>query len=222
MGASYTFREIGGLTRTLAVLLALSAALSAAAIASASMQLDLFNRGDFTEAEAEAADSREGLINLARLALYVVTVVTFGRWIVRANGNVRALGADGLPTTPGWAVGYFFVPILNLWRPYQAMRDVSRASRNPASWASAPYRPVLPVWWALWILVNVAGQIAFRLNLRARTLEEFKAATQVGILSDVLDLPLCLAAIVLVSQVARDQSEHAPRDSGTGAPLPAE
>jgi len=58
------------------------------------------------------------LISLVALASVVVACI----WQHRAASAARALG---LPAThsPAWGVGSWFVPIVNFWMPYQAIRD---------------------------------------------------------------------------------------------------
>ena len=48
----------------------------------------------------------------------------------RANYNARQLGAADMRFTPGWAVGWHFIPIAWFWKPYQAMTEIWRASVN--------------------------------------------------------------------------------------------
>lgn len=208
MHTQYVYRDIVGLTNVLKVFLALGMALAVVGMLSSFMQLELLDREHFTEAEGEANDLRERIIGLVDVAFRLLTVVIFGRWIFRANKNARALGADDLPTTPGWAVGYFFVPILSLWRPYQAMRDLWQASHNPASWHTTAAGSILPVWWTLWILSNIIGQIAFRLSLHATDVAGFRTATVAQIVGLIIDIPLGLVAIVLISQIASAQTRH--------------
>jgi hypothetical protein len=59
-----------------------------------------------------------GLVVLATLGSVIVALV----WQHRAASAARALG---LPFThsPGWGVGCWFVPVVNLFMPYQALRD---------------------------------------------------------------------------------------------------
>ncbi len=208
MNANYTFREINGLTKFLKLLLGLGVAMAVVSLLSSSMQLELLSRDSFSEAEGQSNDSREQIIGLFQVALFLFTAVIFGCWIVRANKNVRALGADGLRITPGWAVGYFFVPVSNLWRPYQAMRDLWQASHHPTSWATTAATSILPVWWTLWILSGFLGQMSFRASMAAKGLEDLQAVTYVQIVSLVVDIPLCLVAKALVTQIASAQKSH--------------
>ena len=58
------------------------------------------------------------VLDLAAIAAVVVACM----WQYRAASTARALG---LPAkhSPGWGVGSWFVPIVNYWMPYQAIRD---------------------------------------------------------------------------------------------------
>lgn len=210
MNESYAFRDLSGLTKFLKLLLGIGIAVSVTSLLSSAMQLELLNRPSFTEAEATTNDLREMIIGWGDLALAVLTAIVFGRWIVQANKNVRALGAAGLRVTPGWAVGYLFVPIVSLWKPYQAMSDLWRASRDPAAWTSVPRGSILPIWWGLWVASNVIGQVAFRATMAAEGLEALRDATIIQMVTEAIHIPLCLAARVLVTQIGEAQRAQAP------------
>lgn len=207
MQVAYTYRPLSFLTRLVVVLLGLGIVSGAVNSYSSVKQLELLNRSEYTEEEGEANDTRQSVLALADLGLYIVTAVCFAVWIVRAHRNVRAMGARALTTTPGWAVGSFFIPILNLFRPYQAMRDLLQASRDPAKWRSAPGSPVLPLWWALWLISYVVHRIAFQMvrgdNPGRTNLIE---GTKFMIGGELLDIALCLAAMGVVLMVAKAQS----------------
>jgi len=209
MTSTYTYRDITGVTTFLRVLLGLGVAIAVVSLFSSFMQAELLSRRSFSVAEGQANDSREQFIGVLQLALYVLTVVIFSWWIVRANKNIRALGADGLRITPGWAVGYFFIPIMFLWRPYQAMKDLWKASQDPTAWHTTSRSSLLPTWWTLWLLVHFFGQLSFRLTMNARGVEDLQVATYVQMVCQALDIALCLVAMGLVLQIARAQNAHA-------------
>ncbi|MDB4780351.1 DUF4328 domain-containing protein [bacterium] len=184
------------------------------------MQAELLSRATFSAAEAEANDFREQIIGLFYFSLYLLTAVIFGCWIVRANKNARALGADDLRITPGWAVGYFFVPILNLWRPYQAMKGLWQASHSPSSWTSLTASPILPAWWTLWLVSSFVSQAAFRAAMDTNQIDDpnkiiagLKTATFLDIASASVEIPLCLVAMFLVTQITHAQKTHVENDT---------
>jgi Domain of unknown function (DUF4328) len=80
-------------------------------------------------AESEPAVLPSLLVGAAALGMtvsLVFAVVFFSIFIHRAASNVRALGRYGMEYTPGWCVGWFFVPFANLYRPYRAVAEVFR------------------------------------------------------------------------------------------------
>ena len=69
-----------------------------------------------------------GLFQLVRGLVQLATAIVFFIWLYRANANVRALGADDMMGSPGLGVGWFFIPLANLFMPYMTVRDIWRAS----------------------------------------------------------------------------------------------
>lgn len=57
-------------------------------------------------------------------------VVSFLAWFSRSYRNLRALGAEGLEYSPGVAVGWWFVPIGNCWKPFGVAVEIWKA-RTP-------------------------------------------------------------------------------------------
>ena len=66
---------------------------------------------DFVEASA-------GWLLIVHLIAFILLVI----WAWRATKNLESWGAP-LKWSPGWAIGGWFVPIGNLWIPYQVVRD---------------------------------------------------------------------------------------------------
>lgn len=82
-------------------------------------------------------------------ALTLIIVVPM--WTFRAWKNLIALRIDGLNYSAGWATGSFFVPIINLFVPFQAMRELhNRSHGEEAYWARSSVGDVTS-WWACWI-----------------------------------------------------------------------
>ena len=159
-------------------------------------------------AAAEASDLRQRIVGFTQIALFVATVIVFARWIYILNDNKRQFGASGLRFTPGWAVGWFFVPIANFWKPYQAMKELWQVSASPQQWQNQPSSNLLPWWWLFWVAGNILGNLSFRLSIRADTLPELTAANIVTDLADVVSVAADLVALALVSTIAGMQRER--------------
>lgn len=74
--------------------------------------------------EAAAYDTGVAHLSTASLALSLVAAIAFLAWLSRTVDNAPVLRA-GIPSvTPRWSIGWWFVPIANLVKPYQIVRDI--------------------------------------------------------------------------------------------------
>jgi hypothetical protein len=215
-----TFRDPTALTQWLKYFLYVSIAVDAIALFSALVQYQLlsdFKLGVYSSealatAAAESNDKRQQVISLFQFSIAIATIVLFAMWIYRANFNARQLGAQGMKFSPGWSIGYYFIPILSFWKPYQAMREIWQASKNPASWKSVDRGAVLPWWWFFFLANNILGQAVLRTSLQAKEINELITSTAIMIASDLVSIPAILIALVLVKQIYKMQMSHVQRE----------
>jgi hypothetical protein len=110
----------------------------------------------------EDVRASEDLVGVAFGLLYLSILPAGLAWFLwqhRAHANLRALGAEGLKYSPGWAVGWWFVPLANVVMPFVTMRELWKASDPGAagvSWKLLPTPRLLVMWWGAY-LVGVQG-----------------------------------------------------------------
>lgn len=143
-----------------------------------------------------------GAAALVYLLFAAVGFVAMLVWFYRATKNARAI-SNGLQTKPGWAVGYFFIPILSLFRPYRTMSEIWRSAMSPLSWKVLHDPITLRLWWGGWLVGALAGSLAARMEPATGPITIL--ATVVGGAADIL---FCvLAWRIAVAQVEnKDQS----------------
>jgi hypothetical protein len=209
--AGRDYRDPATLTQWLKVLLGLSLLLDVIASVSGMMEFSLLRGlqngtfvGDF-DAAATRNDNRQQAIALAQLALFVVTGIVFLTWIYRANRNARALGAEGMRFTPGWSVGWYFVPVMSLWKPFQAMREIWQASAQPGNWQGVQTPPLVGWWWAVYLINQILVQIAYRLSDKIDNVDDAIMASFVTTLSNLSGSALDVLAFLLVTKIAQNQ-----------------
>lgn len=161
------------------------------------------------QSAAEANDLRQTVVGIGTFVVIISTIVLFGVWIHRMDSNIHALGALNLRFTPGWAVGWYFVPVANLWKPYQAMSEIWRASKNPAGWQSESAGGLLRWWWFWWLVSSFGDNISMRMSWRAEALEELIGVAPVNIASSTLDAGSALVALLVVRKVHDFQAQAA-------------
>jgi hypothetical protein len=202
------FRDPTALTRVLTLLLVVLLVIDVASLLSDIAQYQLLQT-TFSPDDGNANDTRQHVIAILYMACYALTVIVFGRWTYVANKNARALGAFGMQFSPGWSVGWYFIPFANLFKPYQAMREIWNASENPQSWGSKDTDPVVNWWWAAFLISGFLGNMSFRAVASASDVSTLESATVTSIVSDAAIVFSIVLAWRLVVQVSRMQSARA-------------
>jgi Domain of unknown function (DUF4328)/zinc-ribbon domain len=214
-----TFQDPARLTQWLKYFLYASIFLDLIGLFSGVLQYNLlsdFKLGVYSShllaiAAAKSNDKRQQVIGLIQFGIAVATIILFAMWIYRANFNARQLGAQGMKFSPGWSIGYYFIPILCLWKPYQAMREIWKASKNPDSWTTVKPGTILPWWWFFFLAQCALGQASLRTSLRAKEINELITSTGILMASDLVSIPGTLIALVLVKQIYEMQMSHIQR-----------
>lgn len=142
---------------------------------------------------------------------YIPCAVLFLVWVYAVASNADWFSARSVPTSPAWAVGYFFVPILWYYKPYQAVRDIWKASdpqvdlaQDSTAWRAAPNSLIVMWWWTLWIAANTLG---VGITIYAAMLGDTRTGEMGAFLSDALSVASCLSAIVLIRSLTRRQED---------------
>lgn len=89
------------------------------------------------------------IVDLSQLFFAAFVFINFLRFLYRISDNLINKHDVALKDSPGWTVAYFFIPILNLYEPYvaiKAMWDNLKESNNIR---------MLNFWWALRVICMV-------------------------------------------------------------------
>jgi hypothetical protein len=203
---SYHFLlDPAGLTKLLQRLLWISVAIACIALIDDVVEFVQVQVGQMSPDQVATNDPIQGVVGLLQSGLGIVTGITFLKWIYRAYKNIQGFGAEGLRFSPGWAVGYYFIPILSLIRPVQVMSEIWRASDDPRDWARRPGSWVIVVWWTLFLIYTGVTQISLEIALQASTSDQWTLAAVLAIAGDLFSIPLSIAALRLVTEVYRRQ-----------------
>lgn len=167
----------------------------------ASLISDLSAGQKLSEADIEANDSRQQIIGVIQILLFVPTVVAFLCWLRRAYGNLPAIGVI-TRFTSNWAVGWFFVPFMNIFRPYQVVKELWIGSQAGNS-------SLVGWWWAFYLLMSFLSTRSFALMNKAKTTQDYLTATWVSFAADALSVVAAILAIAVVRAIDSGQERLA-------------
>ncbi len=164
--------------------------------------------------DAERSDTLILVSTFGPLDMLLLTGMLFITWLYQAHRSDRVEPAY-LERSSGWAIGGWFVPVLNLWRPYQMVTDIRRGVRGPLSLGTGTQ----VVWWVLWVASSISDRVTARMwpddpDLGPREYgEKLASAADAEVMSSVLVIASAVLAILVVRQITKlvAASEHGVR-----------
>jgi hypothetical protein len=179
--------------------------------------------GLITDDTATTADSAVVLATSLDLIVFIVTAVMWCVWQHRAHTNAIQLSGGGLRFTPGWAVGWWFIPVANLWKPFQAVRELWAASHAADRWRTVGTWPLIDWWWTLWIANVLVAWAAVGFGISSETPtagpitpEDVINGDTWQIVSNALGIVVAFFAIKIVRTIVHLQDAQPRRAPGLG------
>lgn len=164
-------------------------------------QYDLLERiktgGDFTDEEAQANDLRHSLIAIVYLVTYVASIVLFILWFRRAYFNLHVISPNTMQFTEGWAAGAWFVPLLNLVRPFQIMKEIWYDTHRHTDSERRHSFGILGFWWATFLITGIYDRIISKAYDGDSVEQLMSLSWHTGLFSLLRLIPLILTVIII-------------------------
>ena len=168
-----------------------------------------------------SSDHGQSLVALLKFIALLASGIAFIRWFYAAYRNVTSLAPAEVRFKPGWAIGAWFVPVLNLWRPKQIANEIWHVSElQPAPAGEHASRlgkttTLLALWWGFWIAGAFVGNVSSRLLFGSDTLVDIRDSDKLDIVALSIDIAAAALAILVIDRITN-------RLAGTTVPPPAE
>lgn len=140
------------------------------------------------------------------IILHIINIILFLQWFRRAYFNLHQIPGTRLSFDEGWAAGAWFVPFLNLVRPYQIGKEVYEQTKEQAR--SQDGNNALPgLWWASYIIKIVMGIVASTKLRNVEDIDDLKSGLLLLLISLIVDLLALFTAIKFVRDTARHEAQ---------------
>lgn len=164
----------------------------------------------FDQTTLQLMDSIETLTLLGSALIFLVSAVMVLRWMRTAYRNLPALGASRCETTVGWLTAYWFLPIANLFKPYQVMEEIAAKSRNAKSTGNVSSLvdgdPLpLGLWWTAWLVGSVVNRIAGKIGERTDDAMTLFIANGLGAVGDIFLVAAAIFLIKIIREITSRQ-----------------
>jgi hypothetical protein len=100
----------------------------------------------------------------------------------------------------GWAAGWWFVPFMNLARPYQIMKEIWDGTqkvvthRLEKNYSSA----IVGFWWAAYLISNIYGNITFQVAKDANDIDSLITVRVMDMVGKVISTIAIIITIVMI------------------------
>jgi hypothetical protein len=98
------------------------------------------------------------LLTTLYLIALIACYITVGCWIYRTNANAQLFSSE-MSITPGWSIGWFFIPFANLVMPFRGVNETWQESHKAAGRYNELDSTLVGWWWGLWIATNIVSNI---------------------------------------------------------------
>jgi len=185
-------------------------------------------QGGVTGADALAL----GVVGVGDAVLTLVVrigcAIAFSMWFYRVYRNLLAFGFS-TTYTPGWAPGSFYVPFLNLVRPYQIAREIWIICAPTVIEPAGPGVPsatgevsspqqghgLVSGWWALFLGSNIVATIGSRMS--GETPDSVQVMNGIFIVASLLSIGAAFACVKMINGIEERQAGCARQQQGPEA-----
>ncbi len=165
--------------------------------------------------EIEANDRREATAGLMTVGLWVLFFILLLVWKYRAYKNLDSLGASGLRFSAAGAVGWYFCPILNLWKPCQVMQDIYIGSHPKGLGRGHEVGAgLVALWWAVWLIDGFVSALLDSAYGSAMTVDGMVALTRADLGIIAFSVLAAVMTMTVVYVVSRNQVQRAAMLTG--------
>lgn len=162
------------------------------------------------------------------MLLLIALIAVYITWFHRSAKNIRALcpgDSEQFDFSPGWAIGAWFVPFLNLFRPYGIATEIYQATATKkeiaaatehkdidatrAKWTYVQPARIILGWWLMFVFGGFLDNAAARFYTKADDIDDFVLATQIDMVAIVWGIVGSALAIIVVKLLTDRQQKKA-------------
>jgi hypothetical protein len=148
------------------ILMAIIILFSVINIVSAVVELIIYSDYSDDQMYAELTEDEQNIlfilviVQMFRAIPTIAFMVYYCSWKHLVYKNLQAAEVQGVKHSPGWAVGWYFIPIVNMIKPHKVMQELWKATfyaDGTKNWKSKKNNWMITCWWlayivSLWII----------------------------------------------------------------------
>lgn len=159
-----------------------------------------YNDGTTDFSDLLATETVYGVVGLLYLAIQIAAYVAVITWLYKAAKNAERINPGRMNNSAKWAIWGWFVPFMNLARPYHMVKETWEAS-NRGDTTPTP-EGLFKTWWALVLIPGVL----FRFTFNADTADSIVTALYADIVANILYVAAGVLFIKIIGMIEQRQA----------------
>ena len=150
------------------------------------------------------------ILILIALAFFILIIVLFLNWYRRAYGNLIRLKINQTSYTEKMAIWYWFIPIINIFKPYEIMKDIAFSTQNKILEYNSELdiksqKWILRIWWVLFIITNAILILLKFLAYGSKDRDEILSYTNLELYLSCIEVVKVYIFIVVVKIISKNE-----------------
>ncbi len=134
-----------------------------------------------------------GALGILTILVFLGCAISWSMWKYKLYESLHAVYGLETERSAGWAVGSYFIPFVNIYLPYQIMKEIwDTQTMQGAELGGNP----VGYWWGMWLVSNFATQAVVRWSEGG-----FQDLPIAYLFTDVLNILSAVFAILLVKRI---------------------
>ena len=159
------------------------------------------------------------LISISQLLyiiVFFISLIIYFIWIRQAYRNLYSLQLKPTEYSSAWAIGAYFVPFLNLVRPYTMMKEIWYGSQpvsdetnfhSSESHFGLSSSGFIKLWWGAFLFDQFITIRSLRFGMKAESYQQILVSYWMDIISGVTGIVVLIILLYLIQTVNEWQSE---------------
>lgn len=145
---------------------------------------------------------------IIQISAIVLAAVFFLMWIFRGTKSLWSAGLPDLKTTPGWSVGWWFIPVAWWFMPLPGVIQLWKGSvhhskgTGDGNWSGESVNPLVFIWWACWVAGSLLSVVSNQFSGEDSEIPDLILAARLDMASNLAYAAAAGLAVFIILKVS--------------------
>ncbi len=166
----------------------------------------LADGANYSESAFHDIESLANILNIFHAGIAILSFILFVTWFYKSYANLENV-VDNLEHKKGWIIGAWFVPFVNLYKPYKIMKDMYLKVQGILNYKESYHKDsistsVIGWWWATFLTSSLTSEISEAFFKHAESIDIVIIGSYINLVSIIIAVAYVVLSIKLIKDYA--------------------